>query len=122
MKIIPILLFTATLLLCGCQVLFVPTWQEREYNDLIEIAAESTRGTCSVQQTQKLLDLSTHLVLYTEYLPHNTKLNTGAVKLDKMIQELYALPQPIGRVYCTFKLRIIHAMATSLAAASGSKP
>jgi hypothetical protein len=65
--------------------------------------------------------MSTHLVLYTRYLPNNTKMNIGVIVMDKTIQELYALPQPIGQIYCTFKLRLIHAMATSLAEASGSK-
>lgn len=121
MKIIPTVLFALTLLLCGCSILFVPTWQEREYNELIHIAALSLRGTCSPLQNQELLDMSTHLVFYTQYLPNNTKINIGAVNMDKTIQELYAMPQPISQVFCTFKLRIIHAMATTLAEASGSK-
>jgi len=121
MKIIPTILFALTLLLCGCSVLLVPTWQEREYNELVQIAAMSTTSTCSQEENLELLNLSTHLVLYTEFLPHNEQIHKGMVLLHGTIQSLIELPQPISPTMCTFKRRIIRAMSRSLASASAEK-
>jgi hypothetical protein len=116
------LLLLCALLLTGCSVVFVPTYHETEFNELVTIAAQSSRGTCDVEQTTKLLDLTTHLKYYTELSPHNAKINDGVVELDTVVRELAEKPQPIGQTYCSLKLRIINKMALTLGAASGGKP
>ena len=114
-------MLAVALLLSGCSVLMVPHWNEREYNELTVVAAVSSSGTCSSEQTKQLSNLSKHLLYYTAYLPNNKTLNEGVVEMDKTIQELHATSQPIGGVFCSFRLRVINAMATSLAEASGRK-
>lgn len=110
------------LLLSGCSVAFVPTYHETEFNELVTIAAQSTRGTCDVEQTTKLLDLSTHLLYYTELSPNNTQLHSGAVELDASVRELFDHTQPMSPIFCSLKLRLINKMALTLGAASGGKP
>jgi hypothetical protein len=115
-------LFCAALLLTGCSVVFVPTYHETEFNDFVTIAAQSARGTCDVEQTTKLLDLSTHLLYYTELLPNNSKLHSGVVELDASVRELFEHSQPVSPMFCSLKLRLINKMALTLGAASGGKP
>jgi hypothetical protein len=103
-------------------VVFVPTYHETEFNDLVTIAAQSARGTCDVEQTTKLLDLSTHLLYYTELLPNNTKLHSGVVAMNESVKELFDHTQPISPIFCSLKLRLINKMALTLGAASGGKP
>jgi hypothetical protein len=112
----------AVFLLTGCSVVFVPTYHETEFNGLVTIAAHSGRGTCDVEQTTRLLDLSTHLLYYTELLPNNTKLHAGVVELNESVKELFDHTQPISPVFCSLKLRLINKMALTLGVASGGKP
>ncbi len=105
----------------GCSVLNIPRWDPREYNELITIAAESSRGFCSQEQIDHLTALTRHLRLYSAYLPDNEKIAAGAVALDTTALEL----TPAGKVsatYCQLKLKTIHVMATTLAQAAGGKP
>ena len=109
------------ILVMGCSYLAVPQYDATEYQTLIQIAAHSDQGTCTVEQTTHLVTLSTFLKYYTEYLPHNDLMWEGAIELDASIRGLHTAPQPYTATYCTLRLRLIHTMATTLAQASGSK-
>jgi hypothetical protein len=114
--------FLFALLLTGCSAVFVPTYHEAEFNELVTIAAQSARGTCDVAQTQTLQSLTTHLRFYTELSPNNSKLYGGVMDLSATVDELAEKPQPISQTYCSFKLRMINKMARVLGEASGGKP
>lgn len=114
------LLFLAMFLLSGCSVLMVPHWSATEYNDLVTIAAESSRGTCQPEQVESLSVLSSHLRYYSEFLPNNKLMAEGTAQMDATIQEL-AIGGRIGSTFCSLKLRSIHTMAKALAEASGGK-
>jgi len=104
----------------GCSTIFVPHWNATEYNDLVTIAAESSRGTCQTEQVETLSKLSTHLRHYSEFLPNNELMAAGVAQMDTTIQTLNT-GGIIGSTFCSLKLRTIHTMATSLAKASGEK-
>lgn len=114
------ILVLAALLLSGCSVLLVPHWNATEYNELVTIAAESSRGTCQTEQVETLSKLSTHLRHYSEFLPNNELMASGVAQMDTTIQTLNT-GGLIGSTFCSLKLRTIHTMATSLAKASGEK-
>lgn len=117
-----LLLLCAAFVLTGCSVIFVPTYHETEFNELVTIAAISSHGNCDIEQTNKLMDLTTHLKYYTELTPNNSNLHSGVVELDATVKELADQARPFSTVYCMVKLRIINKMALSLGVASGRKP
>lgn len=114
------LLLASILFLSGCSVLLIPHWDPREYNELVTIAAESSRGFYDKEQVDHLTALTRHLRLYTLYLPNNENIAAGAAILDKTAQEL--TKGKVGETYCQLKLKNIHLMAVTLAQAAGGKP
>lgn len=115
------LILATVLFLSGCSVLFVPTWDNTEYNDIINIAAISSGGNCSDERMTRLSGLSTHALLYSEFLPSNENVHEGITEMDKTIQELNRMDN-ISRVVCDLRLRAIHMMSRSLARTIGGKP
>lgn len=117
-----LILLAVVVLLAGCSVVFVPTYHETEFNELVTIAALSARGSCDAEQNELMLGVATHLLFYAELTPNNTTIYDGVKVMGAAIEELSAKPQPIPQAYCSLKLRIINMMARSLGAASGGKP
>ena len=117
-------LFLAALLLSGCAVINVPTWNETEYSDIVSIAVLTSKGTCEIEQTEQIHAVSTHLRYYTWNLPHNELIFTGAHNLNLAAETLNheAHDGPVSRTYCAIKLKAINNMAYALAKASGQKP
>ena len=81
----------------------------------------STYSTCTQEENLEMLRLSTHLVVYTEFLPHNEQIHKSMVILHGTVLSLADLRQPISPTMCTFKRRIIRAMSRSIASASAEK-
>jgi len=113
-------LLCVLLFLSGCAIITPPTYHETEYSNLIEIAAVSSKGVCTPEQTEKLANLSTRAALYSKYLPNNELMEEGTALMDKSIHSLSLTPSP-SLVYCSLKLRAIKNMATTLAEAVGGK-
>lgn len=113
-----------TLMLLGCSVLAVPHWDSTEYSVLTKLSTMSTRGTCEPAQTEKLSWLSAYLANYSEFLPNNSLVHAGVIEMDKTIQDLdeEAHKAPVSKVYCSLRLRVIHAMAAKLAETVGEMP
>jgi cell division protein YceG involved in septum cleavage len=122
-----ILVTVMILMLSGCSLFFIPVFDSKEYDTLIEIAASSSRGTCTTEETAHLARLTNYLRYYTEYLPHNDRIHLGVMELQHTVDSLHAqtlresLDLPITPTYCALRLRVIHRMATTLAFAAGSK-
>jgi hypothetical protein len=109
----------------GCSLLFIPTFDGVEYQDAVQLTVESSQGGCTVEHTQKMTALSTHLVYYSAYLPHNTLIHEGARDMHQAIQSLHLKVEsgvPVGGTYCTLTLRTIHQMAKTLTERIGHKP
>jgi hypothetical protein len=114
------LLLCAVLFLSGCSIITLPTYNESEYAQLIDIATLASESHCKLEETIQLEKLSNRLVFYSAYLPHNEKIAEGTVEMNKTIHTL----QPLApdSTLCHMKLRIITSMATTLADAAGGKP
>jgi hypothetical protein len=117
-----VVLFLLTLawgLSTGCSILNLPTYNESEYAQLIDIAVVSSVSNCKTEEVERLLTLSHHVLFYSAYLPHNEHIAKGVAEMDKTVQSL-TQAQPES-VYCHLKLRAITDMATTLADAAGGK-
>lgn len=118
MKMLAVIVLSLSIMSCG--VISIPQFDSVEYGELVQIAVESSDGTCQTDQTEKLSALSKHLKFYTLYLPNNTLTAESVARMDVTIQELHG-KREINPTFCTLKLRTIHFMATELARVSGGK-
>lgn len=109
------------LLSFGCSVLLVPHWDPREYNELVNVAAESSHGMCTQEQVDRLTALTGHLKIYTAFLPNNENIAAGVAQLDATVQEL-APSGRVGSTFCQLKLKAIYSMTLTLTQAAGGKP
>ena len=114
------LLLLPMLLLVGCAIINPPTYHEPEYSNLIEIAAEASDGVCSVEQKERLSNLTLRSALYSKYLPHNELMAEGTEQLAEAVQTLKNSTST-SPSFCQLKLRLIKNMATTLAGAVGGK-
>jgi hypothetical protein len=117
-------LLLAALLLSGCSIISVPEWSETEYNELVTIAAVSSSGVCTVEQTERLFELSRHLKFYTASLPDNKLIAEGANNMLSTVDALNreAHQGTVSRMYCSLELNTIMQMANAMSRASGKKP
>lgn len=103
----------------GCSVLNIPTYNQGEYAQYVEIAASAAEGKCEPAENARLSALSARVVVYSTHLPHNDLIADGAGLMHTTILTLKLAPVDSG--YCHLKLRTITAMATTLADAAGGK-
>jgi len=115
------LILASILFLSGCGYVVVPHWDNTEYNDLVSVAALSSKGDCSVEQRDKLSEITTHALYYSKFLPANDLTHEGIAQMNKTVQELNDAPK-VSQAFCDIRLRAIHLMSTSMAKAVGGKP
>ena len=103
----------------GCSVLNIPTYNQAEYAQFVEIAASAAESKCEPAENARLSALSARAVIYSTHLPHNDLIADSAELMHTTILTLKLAPVDSG--YCHLKLRTITAMATTLADAAGGK-
>lgn len=129
-----LLLISAVALLNGCALLdaYLMKYDPNEYQQISDI-----RTTASISKTQcdnPLMSESNATVIsnktlafvqFTQYQPHNDKVKSASIELDKMAQGLkdqYAKSSKVSPMFCKLKFTGIETSAELIQKTVGNKP
>jgi hypothetical protein len=129
-----LLLLSTVVLLNGCALLdaYLMKYDPNEYQQISDI-----RTTASISKTQcdnPLLSESNVVVIsnktlafvqFTQYQPHNDKVKSASIELDKMAQGLkdqYAKGSKVSPMFCKLKFTGIETSAELIQKTVGNKP
>jgi len=115
------LFIALTILLSACAIIAPPKYHEAEYSYYIEIAAQTSESTCTVEERRRLVQLANRAARYSANLPNNELIASGGVNLWESLLELNQA-QSVTPTFCQLKLRIVREIATTLAQTAGGKP
>lgn len=127
-------LVSAVALLSGCTLLdaYLMKYDPNEYQQISDI-----RTTASIAKTQcdnPLMSISNATVIsnktlafvqFTQYLPHNDKVKSASIELDKMAQglkEQYIKSDKVSPMFCKLKFSGIETSAETIQRVVGDKP
>lgn len=119
-----LLILTLPLILSGCVLLWVPHYDQTEYQTIVQIGADAALSACAPQETDKLVDTAAFLYVYTKHEPHNEKMHEAADKLYQVIRRLsnrVHSPEGVTEAACRLKLDVILEITDTMAKASGGK-
>ena len=119
--------------LSGCTLLdaYLMKFDSNEYQIITDIRTTAQLGkekcdsTDIAIETVNLYSLTVSFVNYTQFLPHDDKVKTAAVELNKMstgLRDQYAKGVKVSPTFCRIKFENIENSAKIIQQAVGAKP
>jgi hypothetical protein len=104
------ILLMTMMLLSGCSILNVATFDGNQYGLVNSIRTESSQNICTKEAIESLYQESLTFKNYSQYLPHNDLNYKMASDLFTLVDELHQ-KVTINETYCKLKLNTIEKSA-----------